>query len=156
MKIYLINVGKTNISYLKEGIDLFEKRIRRYIPFEIYEIPESKNLKGSSVYAIKEAEGKNLIKFIEKSDYSILLDKKGKELDSLEFSNYIQKLMNRGLSVIYFFTGGANGYSEEVYSRANDLLSLSKMTFTHQMVRLIFIEQLYRALSILKGDPYHH
>jgi 23S rRNA (pseudouridine1915-N3)-methyltransferase len=156
MKIYLINVGKTNISYLKDGIDLFERRIQRYIPFKVYEIPESKKLKGSSVYAIKEAEGKNLIKFIEKSDYSILLDKKGKELDSLEFSDYIQKLMNKGLSDIYFFTGGVNGFSEEVYSRANDLLSLSKMTFTHQMVRLIFIEQLYRALSILKGGQYHH
>jgi 23S rRNA (pseudouridine1915-N3)-methyltransferase len=156
VKIYLINVGKTNISYLKDGIDLFEKRIRRYIPFEIYEIPESKKLKGSSAYAIKEAEGKNIIKYIEKSDYSVLLDKKGKELDSVEFSDYIQKLMNKGLSCIYFFTGGVNGFSEEVYKRTDDLLSLSKMTFTHQITRLIFIEQLYRALAILKGDPYHH
>ncbi len=156
MKIYLVNVGKTNISYLKEGIDLFEKRIRRYIPFEINEIPEPKNIKGSSADALKEAEGRNLIKFMQKSDYSVLLDKKGKEFDSVEFSDYIQKLMNKGLSSIYFFTGGVNGFSGEVYSRSNDLLSLSKMTFTHQMVRLIFIEQLYRALAILKGDPYHH
>ena len=156
MKIYLINVGKTNISYLKEGIYLFEKRIRRYIPFEIYEIPELKNVKGSSAYAIKEAEGKSIIKFIERSDYSVLLDKKGREFDSVEFSDYIQKLMNKGLSSLYFFTGGVNGFSAEVYSRVDDLLSLSKMTFTHQMVRLISIEQLYRALAILKGDPYHH
>jgi len=156
MKIYLINVGKTNISYLAEGIHEFEKRIRRYIPFEILEIPELKRIKGSPVYALKEAEGRNLIKYIKKSDYSILLDKKGKEFDSVEFSDYIQKLMNKGLSTIYFFSGGVNGFSGEVYSRAHDLLSLSKMTFTHQMVRLIFIEQLYRALAILKGDPYHH
>ena len=156
MKIHLINVGKTNISYLAEGMHIFEKRIRRYIPFEILEIPELKNIKGSSVYALKEAEGRNLIKYIEKSDYSILLDKKGKELDSVEFSDYIQKLMNKSLSAVYFFTGGVNGFSDEVCARANDLISLSKMTFTHQMVRLIFIEQLYRALAILKGDPYHH
>lgn len=156
MKIYLINVGKTNISYLKEGIYEFETRIRRYIPFEIFEIPELKKIKGSSVSAVKEAEGKNILKLMEKSDYSILLDKKGKELDSVEFSDYIRKLMNKGLSTIYFFTGGVNGFSGDVYSRAHDLLSLSKMTFTHQMVRLIFIEQLYRALAILKGDPYHH
>ncbi len=156
MKIYLINAGKTNIRYLADGIHEFEKRIRRYIPFEIIDIPELKKIKGSSVNKLREAEGRNLIRYIEKSDYSILLDKKGKELDSVEFSVYIQKLMNKGLSTIYFFTGGVNGFSEEVYSRAHDLLSLSKMTFTHQMVRLIFIEQLYRALAILKGDPYHH
>lgn len=156
MKIYLINVGKTNIGYIKDGIYIFEKRIRRYIPFEIYEIPELKSIMGAPGSKIKEAEGKSLIKFIQKSNYSVLLDKKGKELDSVEFSRYIQKLMNKGLSGIYFFTGGAHGFSGEVYNRADDLLSLSKMTFTHQMVRLIFIEQLYRALAILKGDPYHH
>jgi len=156
MKIYLINVGKTNISYLADGIHEFEKRIRRYIPFEILEIPELKKIKGSSADTLREAEGRSLIKYIEKSDYSILLDKKGKELDSVEFSDYLQKLMNKGISTIYFFTGGVNGFSGEVFSRANDLLSLSKMTFTHQMVRLIFTEQLYRALAILKGDPYHH
>ena len=156
MKIYLINAGKTNISYLAHGIHDFKKRIKRYIPFEILEIPELKNIKGSSVYALREAEGRNLIKYIEKSDYSILLDKKGKEFDSVEFSDYIQKMMNKSLSAVYFFTGGVYGFSEEVYARANDLISLSKMTFTHQMARLIFIEQLYRACAILKGDPYHH
>ncbi|UCH14445.1 MAG: 23S rRNA (pseudouridine(1915)-N(3))-methyltransferase RlmH, partial [Bacteroidales bacterium] len=133
-----------------------EKRIRRYIPFEIIEIPEFKRNKSSSVYTQREAEGRKLIKYIDKSDYSILLDKKGKELDSVEFSVYIQKLMNKSLSAVYFFTGGVDGFCEEVYARTNDLLSLSKMTFTHQMARLIFIEQLYRALAILKGDPYHH
>ncbi len=156
MKIYLINVGKTNINYLADGIYEFEKRIRRYIPFEILEVPELKKTKSLSVYAQREAEGRNLIKYIEKSDYSVLLDKRGKELDSVEFSVYIQKLMNKSLSAVYFFTGGVNGFSEEVYAGANDLISLSKMTFTHQMARLIFIEQVYRALSILKGDPYHH
>ncbi len=156
MKIYLINTGKTKISYLKEGIHIFEKRISRYIPFESYEIPEIKNIRGSSVHKMKEAEGKNLIKYIEKSGYSILLDEKGREFNSIEFSNYIQKLMNRGLSAIYFFTGGANGFSDEVYNKADEVISLSKMTFTHEIVRLLFLEQLYRALAILKGDPYHH
>jgi 23S rRNA (pseudouridine1915-N3)-methyltransferase len=156
MKLYLINTGKTKISYLKEGIHIFEKRIGRYISFESYELPEIKNAGRSSVHRIREAEGKNLIKYIEKSDYSVLLDEKGREFNSIEFSEYIQKLMNRGLSAVYFFTGGADGFSDEVYNRADEVISLSKMTFTHELVRLLFLEQLYRALTILKGDPYHH
>ena len=156
MKIYLINIGKTKISYLREGINNYEKRIRRYMPFESYEIPEIKNIKGSSVHKIKEAEGRSIIKHIEKSDYSILLDQKGRELNSIEFAEYIQKLMNKSLSSVYFFTGGADGFSDEVYDKADELISLSKMTFTHEIVRLIFLEQFYRALTIVKGDPYHH
>ncbi len=156
MKIYLINTGKTNINFLKEGISLYEKRINRYVPFEIYDIPESKRKKGLSPDNIKETEGKSIIKFIERSDYSILLDKNGKDFDSSEFPDYIQRLMNQGLSAIYFFTGGDRGFSGEVYTKASGMMSLSKMTFTHQMARLIFVEQLYRALTILKGEPYHH
>lgn len=156
MKIYLINVGKTNIRYLNEGILIYEKRIKRYVPFEIYDIPELKKTKGLSINNLKDSEGKSIIKYIEKSDYSILLDKKGKEFDSPEFSGYIQRLMNRSLSTAYFFTGGVNGFSKDVYSKADELISLSKMTFPHQMIRLIFAEQLFRALTILKGEPYHH
>jgi 23S rRNA (pseudouridine1915-N3)-methyltransferase len=140
MKIFLINTGKTKLSYLREGIQIFEKRIRRYIPFESSEI----------------AEGRSLVKYIDKSDYSVLIDERGRQFSSLDFADYIQKIMNRGLSAVYFFTGGADGFSEEVYERADELISLSKMTFTHEMARLIFVEQLYRALTILKGEPYHH
>ncbi len=156
MKIYLINTGKTNINFIKEGISIYEKRIRRYLSFEIYNIAESKKLKGLSDDKTKETEGKSIIKYIEKSDYSVLLDKNGKDFDSFEFAGYIQRLMNQSLSNIYFFTGGNAGFSEEVYTKKSDSISLSKMTFPHQLVRLIFVEQLYRALTILKGEPYHH
>jgi 23S rRNA (pseudouridine1915-N3)-methyltransferase len=140
MKIFLINTGKTKISYLKEGIQIFEKRIRRYVPFESNEIPE----------------GRSLLKYIDRSDYSVLLDERGRQFSSRELADYIQKLMNRGLTAVYFFTGGADGFSDEIYERADEIISLSKMTFTHEMARLIFVEQLYRALTILKGEPYHH
>jgi len=156
MKIFLINTGKTNLNYLKEGISVYEKRIRRYIPFEIYDIREPKKSKGLPADKIKENEGKNIIKYIDKSDYSVLLDKNGKDFDSFEFAGYIQRLMNQGLSNIYFFTGGDAGFSDEVYTKTSDIVSLSKMTFPHQLVRLIFAEQLFRALTILKGEPYHH
>lgn len=156
MKIFLINTGKTNLNYLKEGISVYEKRIQRYIPFEIYDIPGPKKSKGLPSDKIKETEGKKIIRYIDKSDYSVLLDKNGKDFDSVEFAGYIQGLMNQGLSNIYFFTGGDTGFSDEVYTKTSDIVSLSKMTFPHQLVRLIFTEQLYRALTILKGEHYHH
>ena len=117
MKIFLINTGKTKLSYLREGIQIFEKRIRRYIPFESSEI----------------AEGRSLVKYIDKSDYSVLIDERGRQFSSLDFADYIQKIMNRGLSAVYFFTGGADGFSEEVYERADKLISLSKMKSRYSM-----------------------
>lgn len=156
MKLELKVVGKTAFSYLDEGISIYEKRLRRYCDFKMTIIPDIKNAKNLTKAQIKKKEGELILKKIEPNHFVILLDDKGKMYSSLEFSNYLeQKLLPAGRNVI-FIIGGAYGFSEEVYQRANTKLSLSKMTFSHQMVRLFFVEQLYRAYSILNNEPYHH
>ena len=156
MKVILLVIGKTEESYLKEGIALYEKRLSRYLSFEKKEIPAIKGLTDMEEQKHKEAE--LLLKapdFIS-SDFVILLDEKGTQFTSLEFAGFIQKQLNKGFRKIVFIVGGAYGFSEKVYAESDAIISLSKQTFSHQMVRLFFVEQLYRAMTILKGEKYHH
>ncbi len=155
MRVSLITVGKTDIKWVSEGLEVYSSRLRHYIPFEIREIPELKNVSALSRDQIKTAEGKLILKSLKDSDDLILLDERGKEFRSVEFADWLQKRMTAGRDIV-FVIGGAYGFSQEVYQRAGGMVSLSKMTFSHQMVRTIFVEQLYRALTILKGESYHH
>jgi 23S rRNA (pseudouridine1915-N3)-methyltransferase len=156
MKIRLICVGKTERSYLKEGESEYLKRLKHYCSFEKIEISELKNAKKLSEDQIKLEEGKLILVKLESSEQLILLDENGKSFDSVGFSKFLQKKFNQGGKSIVFVVGGAYGFSDEMYARSNGKISLSEMTFSHQMVRLFFIEQVYRALTILKGEPYHH
>lgn len=156
MQIKLIVVGKTNKKYLIEGEDEYEKRLKHYIRFEEDVIPELKKVKNLSESEIKEKEGKLILSKITNADYLVLLDENGKEYNSVGFSKFLQKQLNSGVRKVVFVVGGAYGFSDEVYSRSNAKIALSQMTFSHQMVRLFFKEQLYRGFTILKNEPYHH
>lgn len=156
MKIKLLWVGKTADKYLEEGVNIYCKRLTHYCRFETQTLPDIKNAKNLSKEELKEKEGKLILDNVANGDVLILLDDKGKQLTSPKLADYVQKLLNRGAQQIIFVIGGAYGFSEEVYTRAEAKLSLSPLTFSHQMVRLIFTEQLYRAFTILKGEPYHH
>lgn len=156
MKIKIIAIGKTHKSFLMEGENEYIKRIKKYIPIEKVEIPDLKNAKKLSQQLIKEKEGKLLISKIEPHSLIVLLDEKGKEFTSMKFSGWIQDKMNRGYKNIIFLIGGAYGFSDEVYTLANEKIALSKMTFSHQMIRMLFTEQIYRAFTILNNEPYHH
>ena len=154
MKITLLVIGKTSEKYLKEGFDIYLKRLKKYISFEFIEISD---LKGKyDLISQKRKEGEEILKHCEKFDYVILLDEGGKMNTSIEFSEAIQKKLNTGIKSCCFVIGGPYGFSEDVYQKCNEKVSLSKMTFSHQMVRLLFVEQLYRAFSILNNEPYHH
>ncbi|MEN8203066.1 MAG: 23S rRNA (pseudouridine(1915)-N(3))-methyltransferase RlmH [Bacteroidota bacterium] len=155
MRITLIESGKTRDSFIKEGIELFRKRVIRYVPFKIETIPDLKNTRNMTMKEVQEQEGIGILKRIRASDHVILLDERGKEHDSISFAEYINSLEGR-VNQLLFVIGGPYGFSEKVYQRANAKLSLSKLTFSHQLVRLLFMEQLYRAFTILKGEPYHH
>ncbi len=156
MKIKLIAIGKTDKSYLKDGIEIFTNRIPHYISFDFCIIPDIKNTKNMSYEQQKLKEGELILSQLSAGDELILLDEKGKELRSVDFANYIEKKMITSTKTLIFCIGGPYGFSEDVYNKACGKISLSKMTFSHQMVRLIFCEQLYRAMSILNGEPYHH
>ena len=156
MKIKLIVTGKTDKPYLQDGIDLYNKRIGHYLPFEFQVIPDLRNTKSMSESIQKEKEGDILLARLDPGDELILLDERGKAVSSQEFARFLEKKMLGGTKTLIFAVGGAYGFSEKVYEAATSKISLSKMTFSHQMVRLIFAEQLYRALTILKGEPYHH
>ena len=156
MKIKLIVVGKTNAKYLLEGEKEYENRLRHYTKFEEIIIPDVKQSGKMSEKELKKKEGQLILDKLENIDHVILLDDKGKSHSSVEFANFLQQKMNSGLKSLVFVVGGAFGFSDEVYLRANSKISLSKMTFSHQMVRLIFKEQLYRGFSILRGEKYHH
>lgn len=156
MKITLITVGKTDVKWVKEGLELYAGRLSHYIQFTINEIPELKNASALSREQIKEKEGELILGLIRPADDVILLDEHGKEFRSMEFASYIQNKMACSGRNIAFVIGGAYGFSQKVYDRADSKMSLSKMTFSHQMVRTIFAEQLYRAFTIIKGEPYHH
>jgi len=156
MKICLLVIGKTDEAYLQKGIELFLKRIPHYISFEMKIIPELKNSKNMSEEQQKEKEGDLIIQQLSGSDELFLLDEQGIEVSSVDFARFLEKKMLSGIKRLVFVVGGPYGFSESVYSKATGKISLSKMTFSHQMVRLIFAEQLYRAMTILKGEPYHH
>ena len=156
MTIKLIVVGKTDNQAIIALIEEYSKRLNFYIKFELEIIPDLKNTKSLSEVLQKEKEGELILKNVIASDDLILLDERGKSYSSMEFSEYLQKKMNAGLKQLIFVIGGPYGFSDEVYSRANGKLSISKMTFSHQMIRPFFIEQLYRGFTILRNEPYHH
>lgn len=156
MKITLLTVGKTDKDWVKQGMDIYVSRLKHYIPFAVVEIPELKNVSALTKEQIKTREGELILKNIKPTDDLILLDERGKQYTSVEFAKVIQdKISYVGKDMVYVI-GGAYGFSEAVYQRANSKISLSKMTFSHQMVRAIFVEQIYRAFTIMKGEPYHH
>lgn len=156
MQIKLIAIGKTDHPSIQSLIEEYSKRLNFYIKFEIEVIPDIKNAKSLSESLQKEKEGELILKKVNTSDELILLDERGKTYSSMDFSSYLQKKMNSGLKQLIFVIGGPYGFSEEIYARANGKISLSKMTFSHQMIRPFFIEQLYRGFTILRNEPYHH
>ena len=151
-----MTIGKTNEKYLIEGISNYQKRLKHYTNFEMIEIPNIKNAKNLSEAELMKKEGELILKQIQSSDYLVLLDDKGKDFTSPKFAQKLQQWMLSGKKRLVFVVGGAYGFSEEVYKRGNEKLSLSKMTFSHQMVRLFFVEQIYRGYTILNNEPYHH
>ena len=156
MKITLLTVGKTDKDWVRQGIEIYVSRLKHYIPFAIVEIPELKNVSALTKDQIKVREGELILKNIKQTDDLILLDERGKEYTSVELAKVIQdKISYTGNDMVYVI-GGAYGFSDAVYQRANSKISLSRMTFSHQMVRAIFVEQIYRAFTIMKGEPYHH
>ncbi len=156
MKIVLLTIGKTSERYLVDGIQHYQNRLKHYMPFEIIEIPNIKKAQNLSKTELKRKEGLLITQYIQSTDYVILLDDKGKTSSSLEFAQKLESWLNSGKKRLLFVVGGAYGFSDEIYSKASKKCSLSKMTFSHQMVRLFFSEQLYRAFTILKNEPYHH
>ncbi len=156
MKITFIMTGKTAETYLNEGTGIYEKRLRHYISFEPLVIDLPRPMKNSSPAELKSNEAKLIMRHLSPDDHVILLDEKGTEYTSGEFATYLQKLMNKGIKNCVFVAGGPFGFDPSVYERSDDSLSLSRMTFTHQMVRLVFTEQVYRAMTILRNEQYHH
>ena len=156
MKIELWMIGKTTENYLQTGIEQYQKRLQHYCKFTIESIPNLKNRQKLTTDQIKTKEGAVILSKVQTSDFLILLDERGKVYTSVKFSGYLEQLMSRGYKRVIFLIGGAYGFSDAVYQRANSQLSLSAMTFSHQMVRLFFAEQLYRAFTILNNEPYHH
>lgn len=156
MNIKLIVVGKTDEKYLQQGIDVYVSRLKHYVNFEMVVIPALKDQKGASPDEVKEREAALLLRQLEKCDRVVLLDEHGEQYTSVDFAQYIQKQMNAGVRNLAFVVGGAFGFAPSVYAAASGKVSLSKMTFNHQMVRLFFVEQLYRAFTILRHEPYHN
>ncbi len=156
MKIKLLWIGKTADKYLEAGINIYAGRLKHYCRFETQTLPDIKNAKNLSKEELKEKEGKLILDTLSQGEILVLMDENGKQFTSPQLADFVQKLLNRGSQQIVFVIGGAYGFSEEVYQRADAKVSLSLLTFSHQMVRLIFAEQLYRAFTILKGEPYHH
>lgn len=156
MKITLLTVGKTDRDWVRQGLDIYVSRLKHYIPFILTEIPELKKVSALSRDQIKIKEGELILKNLKPTDDVILLDEHGKEYTSVQMARILQDKISYGCKDIVFIIGGAYGFSDAVYARADSKISLSKMTFSHQMVRTIFAEQLYRAFTIIKGEPYHH
>ncbi len=156
MKITLVVIGKTDASYLAEAIDTYRNRLSHYVPFDMEVIPDIKNTKHLAEAQQKEREGELILKALLPGDHVVLLDEKGQAFTSLQFAAYVEKKMYTVPKRLVFVIGGPYGFSGAVYGVASEKIALSKMTFSHQMVRLIFVEQLYRAMTILNGEPYHH
>ena len=156
MKIKLLAIGKTDDKNLQTLIENYQKRLKHYIGFNLEVIPDIKNVKNLSEQQQKEKEGELILKKLAPTDELLLLDEKGKEFRSIDFSKFLQKKMNSGIKQLVLVIGGPYGFSEAVYKKATGKISLSKMTFSHQMIRLFVVEQIYRAYTILKNEPYHH
>ena len=156
MRINLVCIGKTDDKEIQNLIKYYQNRLPKHWNFDLTEIPDVKNAKNLSPELLKKEEGKLFLHQSENSDFIVLLDEKGKQFTSREFSSKIDHWLNSSVKKVSFFIGGAYGFSEEIYARANEKIALSKMTFTHQMIRLFFVEQLYRADQILLGKPYHN
>jgi len=156
MTIKLIAIGKTDSKALLQLIAEYQKRLKHYVKFELEIIPDIKNTKNLSEAQQKEKEGELILKNLSNTDVLVLLDENGKQFSSVDFSGYLQKKMNAGLKQLVFVIGGPYGFSTDVYNKAQGKISLSKMTFSHQMVRLFVVEQVYRAFTILRNEPYHH
>ncbi|WP_396634227.1 23S rRNA (pseudouridine(1915)-N(3))-methyltransferase RlmH [Maribacter sp. R86514] len=156
MTIKLLAIGKTDSSQLQELIEVYQKRLKHYINFDIELIPDLKKTKNLSEDQQKDKEGELILKRLSATDVLILFDEKGKQYTSVEFSTFLQKKMNSGIKQVVFLIGGPYGFSNEIYAKASGKISLSKMTFSHQMVRLFITEQIYRSYTILKNEPYHH
>lgn len=156
MKIKFVCIGKTGKDFLVTGEQEYLNRLKHYVSVDKMEIADLKNARKLSIDQIKEQEGKEILSRVMPGETLVLLDERGKTFSSLEFANFLQQKFNAGGKAIVFVVGGAYGFSDEVYKNASAKISLSKMTFSHQMVRMIFLEQLYRAMTILKGEPYHH
>lgn len=156
MQITLIAIGKTDRAELEELISIYAKRLQHYIKFEFRIIPDIKNSKNLSEAQQKEKEGELILAQLQPTDTLILLDEKGKQYTSMDFADFLQKKMNSGIKNLVMVIGGPYGFSETVYSKCSGKISLSKMTFSHQMVRLFLIEQVYRGFTILRNEPYHH
>lgn len=156
MNIVLLTVGKTDVSFWKDALVEYQRRLSHYVPFELQVIPDIKNTKKWTETQQKTQEGVLILKALLDSDWCVLLDERGKAYSSMQFAAYLEKKMHTVSKRLVFVIGGPYGFSEAVYERASERLSLSKMTFSHQMIRPIFVEQLYRAMTILRGEPYHH
>ena len=156
MKILFLVIGKTDEDYLITGIKKYVGRLGHYVPFELKEIPDIRNRKTLNEEQQKKAESFLLLSQLQPGDRVVLLDERGKSYTSVEFSEVLERQMASGVKRLVFIVGGPYGFAQEVYDRADAMLSLSPMTFSHQLVRVVFLEQLYRALTIIKGEPYHH
>lgn len=156
MKITLLTVGKTDKDWVRQGMDIYISRLKHYIPFSVVEIPELKNVSSLTKDQIKTREGELILKNVRPADDLILMDERGKQYTSVELAKVIQDKISYAGKDMVFVIGGAYGFSDAVYQRADSRISLSKMTFSHQMVRAIFVEQIYRAFTIMRGEPYHH
>ena len=156
MKVSLLYIGKTNQKFVKEGFEMFAKRLQHYTRFQEIQIDDVKNAGKMPKEELKKQEGEKLLSKISNTDFLVLLDEKGKQLTSVEFANWIEQKMVQGKTHIVFAVGGAFGFSEAVYNRADYKLRLSDMTFSHQIIRVIFAEQIYRAYSIINNEPYHN
>jgi 23S rRNA (pseudouridine1915-N3)-methyltransferase len=156
MKVKVLFIGKTEQEYLKQGISEYENRIKRYVPFEIVEIPPIKNMAKMNPDQVKRVESEKISGYFSISDLVVLLDEKGKEMSSVEFAEFLRQKFLSSSKNLVFAAGGAYGFNDLIKKNVNFILSLSRMTFSHQMVRLFFLEQLYRALTIIKKESYHH
>ena len=156
MKLTLLWVGKTTTAYLAEATNEYVSRLKFYLPLEVVTIPDLKQTKALTQAQQRDKEGELILKSLDSSDFVVLLDDKGRQFTSVEFAHWIDQRQHASVKRLVFVIGGAYGFSQAVYDRANSLISISKMTFSHQIIRPIFAEQLYRAMTILKGEPYHH
>jgi len=156
MKIVLLHIGKTSEKYIEEGISNFSSRIRKYSAFEIFTLPDIRNTRNMPAREQKIKEAEKILKFLKNDDFLVALDENGKEFSTLEFSSWLEKALALSKKRVVFVIGGAWGLSDEVLQKADLRLSLSRLTFSHQVVRLLFLEQLYRVFTVIKGEPYHH
>lgn len=156
MNIKVLSIGKTKEAYILQGAQIYSKRISRYLPFEWVELPDVRHSNKLDANTLKEKEAEAYMKQLQPNDFVVLLDERGKTMDSIEFAGFIESRMIGSVKTLVFIIGGAYGFGEPLKTRSNMLLRLSSMTFSHQIIRLIFLEQLYRAFTIIKGEPYHN